>query len=97
MTLAGKIIIIWYAAINFVLYFAMGIDKMKAKKNMRRIPEKTLFTMGLLGGAICGLISMGVYRHKTRKPKFYIVYFIGAALHIGILYLLVKHNVFYAV
>ena len=35
-----------------VAFFAMGLDKHKAKKNKWRVPEKTLFLFVLLGGGI---------------------------------------------
>jgi uncharacterized membrane protein YsdA (DUF1294 family) len=48
----------------------MGIDKQKAKKNKRRIPEKTLMLLGILGGSLGVWAGMKVFSHKTRKPKF---------------------------
>ncbi len=43
--------------INLIGFCAMGIDKWKATRNAWRIPEKTLFTITLLGGGFrdyCG-------------------------------------------
>jgi len=48
----------------------MFIDKRKAKKSKRRIPENTLFGMVFLGGGIGGIVGMYAFRHKTKKAKF---------------------------
>ena len=50
----------------------MYIDKKKAEKSKRRIPEKTLFTLVILGGGIGGIAGMYMFRHKTKKAKFVI-------------------------
>ncbi|MFC5794399.1 DUF1294 domain-containing protein [Thalassorhabdus alkalitolerans] len=46
------------------------IDKQRARKKGRRIPEKTLFLCAFLGGSPSILLLMHVIRHKTRKKKF---------------------------
>lgn len=53
--------------LNFVL---MGVDKRKAKKGARRIPEKTFFLIALLGGALGAILGMYTFRHKTLHRKF---------------------------
>ncbi|MNL75663.1 hypothetical protein D3C87_2015100 [compost metagenome] len=55
----------------------MGIDKYKAKHHKWRIPESTLLAAGLAGGGIGGLLGMFLFRHKTKKLVFYIVYALG--------------------
>ena len=50
----------------------MYIDKQKAKKAKRRIPEKTLFGLAFFGGAIGGIAGMYIFRHKTKKSRFII-------------------------
>jgi len=56
--------------INLAACFAMGIDKRKAKRHSRRIPEKVLFLFPLLGGSIGGLVGMYLFHHKTRHWYF---------------------------
>lgn len=86
------VLIVYYAAINAALFAAMGIDKALAVKEKRRIPESTLFILGLLGGGIGGLLGMRAFRHKTRKPAFYIIFVFSAALHWAFIYFV--YNVF---
>ena len=63
-------VIIYLIVINIVGFFAMGIDKWKAKKNAWRIPENTLFGITALGGGLGTIAGMYTFRHKTQKPKF---------------------------
>ena len=63
-------VISYLIIINIVGFFAMGIDKWKAKKNAWRIPENTLFGITALGGGIGTIVGMYTFRHKTQKQKF---------------------------
>lgn len=65
-----KNIIIYLVGINIIGFFIMGIDKLKAKKGMWRIPENTLFLFAFLGGGIGTIAGMYTFRHKTKKLKF---------------------------
>ena len=58
--------------INAVGLLIMLADKEKAKKHLWRIPEVTLLTVAALGGSLGCLAGMRLFRHKTRKPKFYL-------------------------
>ena len=66
-------ILVWYlAAINFTTWVVYGLDKGRAKSGKWRIPERTLLLLALAGGSLGALAGMIMFRHKTRKPKFYI-------------------------
>ena len=67
-----KNIVIYLILINIIAFLAMYIDKRKAKKGKRRIPEKTLFILVGLGGGIGGILVMYLFRHKTKKTRFVI-------------------------
>ena len=67
-----KNIVIYLILINIIVFLAMYIDKRKAKKGKRRIPEKTLFILVGLGGGIGGILGMYLFRHKTKKTRFVI-------------------------
>ncbi|GAF67041.1 DUF1294 domain-containing protein [Alkalihalobacillus trypoxylicola] len=56
--------------INFIGYSVMGQDKRRAQKKQRRIPEKALFIIALLGGSFGVFNAMKVYRHKTLHKRF---------------------------
>ena len=65
-------VLIYLLSINLITFLAMGIDKYKAKKGHWRTQEQTLLTLVILGGGIGGIAGMKVFKHKTKKPKFYI-------------------------
>ena len=67
---------VWYivAAMNVIAFILMGTDKIKAKLDKRRIPEKVLFLFAILFGAIGGTIGMYSFRHKT-KHWYFAVFF----------------------
>ena len=67
-----KNILIYLLVINTIGFFAMLIDKRKAKKGRWRIQEKTLFMITLLGGGVGTISGMYTFRHKTKKPGFVI-------------------------
>ncbi len=85
------IIIGYYLIINMVLFAAMALDKSRAVKNRRRIPEKTLFFMAILGGGIGGLLAMYTKRHKTRHIDFIIAFAFTTLLHMFVCYMVMKH------
>ena len=66
-----KAALIAYLLVNLIVFAMYGIDKAKAVRNEWRIPEKTLIGLAVLG-APGALLAMFVFRHKIRKPKFYI-------------------------
>lgn len=53
--------------LGFVL---MGVDKLLAKWQKRRISEKTLLSVAALGGALGSWIAMLLFRHKTKHKAF---------------------------
>ena len=71
--------------INAVGLLIMLTDKVNAIKNKRRIPEKLLLGIGLLGGSLGCTIGMLLFRHKTRKFRFMMGFPAMLCLHLIIL------------
>ena len=72
-------------------YDVMSVDKRNAIKNRRRVPEKNLYLLAILGGGTGGLFAMVLKHHKNRHLDFILVYTITAILHcIVILFLFSK-------
>lgn len=61
---------------SLVLFFLYGIDKKRAEKGRPRISEKTLHLWALCGGWPGGLFGQRLFRHKTVKVSFQIVYWL---------------------
>ncbi len=64
------ILLVVLIVMNLLAFALMGIDKMKAKSGAWRIPEKTLFLVTALFGALGGTLGMKVFRHKTKHWYF---------------------------
>lgn len=65
-----KFLYIYLIIINAVGFLLMLIDKEKAKRNAWRIPEKTFFTIAVIGGSIGCFVGMYTFRHKTKHKSF---------------------------
>ena len=65
-----KYFLLYLLLINAAAFLLMLVDKIKAKKNRWRIPERTLFGSALLGGSIGALLGMYTFRHKTTHLSF---------------------------
>lgn len=55
---------------TLIAFAAMGWDKLCAKRGARRISEKTLFTLAIVGGSIGSIAGMQAFRHKTKHWYF---------------------------
>lgn len=65
-----KILIVYLCVINLVTFFVYGLDKLKAKRDKWRIPERVLFLLAVFGGTVGAFLGMSIFHHKTQKWKF---------------------------
>ena len=77
--------LIYFAAVSLITAFITLYDKSAARKNKRRIPESTLLSMAIIGGAVSEYIVMRLIRHKTLHKKFMIGLPVIIFLHIALL------------
>ncbi|WP_342505405.1 DUF1294 domain-containing protein [Sporosarcina sp. FSL K6-2383] len=84
-----SIIISWIMFMSIWVFAAMGYDKRQAKKRGRRVPERNLWLLAILGGGIGAYLGMQMFRHKTRHTSFRIGFLLLAMVYgVGMLYLL---------
>ncbi len=57
-------------SINLLAFLLFGIDKSRARRGRRRIAERHLLGLAMLGGTPGTLAGRHVFRHKTRKQSF---------------------------
>ena len=65
-----KILLVYLLIVNAIGFILMLTDKIKAKKNLWRIPEVTLFLVAAIGGSIGSILGMYTFRHKTKHVSF---------------------------
>ena len=69
------------AAVNAVTFFSYGLDKWKAARQRRRIPEAWLLGMALATGLVGAWVAMSTFRHKTRKTSFRVKLFFVSVIN----------------
>ena len=74
----------------------MALNKKRAIRGRRRVPEKTLLLMAILGGSIGEFVGMFTQHHKTKHISFYLAYVLTAVMHIFLCWLLMTSFVFAA-
>jgi len=82
-----KILFAYLVSINCITLTLYCIDKISAssKKELLRIPERTLHILALAGGSPAALLGQKTFRHKTQKKSFLTIYFCIVLLQIGLI------------
>lgn len=81
-----------YAAMSLVTLIAYALDKRRAISRGRRIPERTLHLLELLGGWPGALIAQQAFRHKRRKGRYLAVFTLIVAIHIAAILLWARYR-----
>lgn len=76
---------LYLICINVFSLVCFGIDKYKAIRKKWRISESFLLALTVLGGAFGSLIGMFLFRHKIRKPMFFIIVPIAVIFYIAVI------------
>jgi uncharacterized membrane protein YsdA (DUF1294 family) len=71
-----------YAVASILTFFVYGFDKRRAVRGGRRVPERTLHGLELLGGWPGALLGQAVFRHKRRKLSYMLVCWGIVGLHV---------------
>jgi uncharacterized membrane protein YsdA (DUF1294 family) len=80
-----RIALYLYAAMSAITFVAFGFDKLAAWRGKRRVPEKTLHLLSLLGGWPGALLAMPVFRHKRRKGSFVTIVVLIVLVHVAVM------------
>ncbi|WP_417692359.1 DUF1294 domain-containing protein [Pseudomonas sp.] len=70
-----------YGLVSMVAFLLYWSDKRKARADAWRTPENVLHAVELAGGWPGALLAQQVFRHKTRKVSFQVVFWFIVLLH----------------
>ena len=99
----GLISIFFYAALAYIsaplaiasliisnlTYMLYSLDKQASLQHRQRIPEASLHIAAMLGGWPGALIARAMLRHKTKKIRFVIFFWLSIIINFAALYALV--------
>ncbi len=63
-------VLVFVTFMTWLGYYIMKVDKKYAKEDKRRIPERTLLLISMVGGSVGMYIGMYKFKHKTLHKKF---------------------------
>ena len=75
----------FYTLASVVTFLFYGLDKRAATRGGWRTSEARLHLFELLGGWPGALLAQRVFRHKTRKAEFQVVFYLAVAANLGAL------------
>lgn len=78
------------SVVSFTFY---GLDKWRARRGEERIPEATLHLWDACGGWPGGFVAQRLFRHKTIKRSFQVLYWATVILNVASIY--VVYRAFY--
>ena len=74
-------LLVGYAALSLVTFFAYAFDKSAAQRGAWRTSEGTLLFLGLAGGWPGALIAQETLRHKSKKASFRGVFWVTVLMN----------------
>lgn len=85
--------LIWIVLLSLWAFAAMGFDKRQARRKSKRIPEKNLWLLAIIGGGIGAYLGMLMFRHKTRHTNFRVGFLMLAIVYGALILYLLGVNV----
>lgn len=83
----------FYALMSATSFLLYGLDKRASTRGGWRTSEARLHLVALLGGWPGALLAQRVFRHKTRKTSFQVMFYVAVVINLGLLaWLLVADN-----
>jgi uncharacterized membrane protein YsdA (DUF1294 family)/cold shock CspA family protein len=70
-----------YLAASAVTFLVYGFDKSAAMNNRWRTPESTLHILGLIGGWPGALMAQQIFRHKSKKAEFRVIFWLTVVVN----------------
>ncbi|MCI0464299.1 MAG: DUF1294 domain-containing protein [Gemmataceae bacterium] len=84
----------WLVAVNVTAFGYYGYDKSRARRASARVPERVLHGLALFGGSVGAYAGMEVFRHKTVKGGFRLVFWTIVLLQVALIVWVVRRLYF---
>ncbi len=81
----GLTILGFYCLVSLITFVTYLVDKSAAQAGRWRVPEKTLHMLALAGGWPSAWLAQKMFRHKTSKKEFQVVFWLTVVLNVGAL------------
>ena len=81
---------LWLIVVNLVTFAYYGLDKYLARLVIWRIPEVVLHTLSAVGGSPAALLAMWLFRHKTIKASFRVLFWCIVVVQLALTAYIVK-------
>ena len=79
-------VLVVYALLGFLSFSLYWYDKNASLRKAWRIPENTLHLIDLLGGWLGAILAQQLFRHKTKKINFKVMFWLTVVLNVGFTY-----------
>jgi len=73
-----------YLGASALCVAAYGIDKLAARGGRDRVPEAMLLSLGLVGGWPGAIVAQRVFRHKTVKRRFRVLFWMTVVVNVAV-------------
>lgn len=77
--------------INAVTFLAYGVDKRAAVRGTWRVAEVHLHVLEFLGGWVGAFIAQKIFRHKTKKKSYRIMFWLMLVLQLAAIYFILHY------
>jgi uncharacterized membrane protein YsdA (DUF1294 family) len=79
------VVLAWVISTTVVAFGAYGADKLLARSERLRVPERVLLALSFSGGTLGALAGMKLFRHKTAKTSFRMKFWLVTAAQVTLL------------
>ena len=82
----------WIIGVSLASFGTYGYDKSIAGRGVTRVPEVVLHLLTAVGGTIGSFAGMQIFRHKTQKKSFQLVFWVIVVIQIVVIVLLLTRR-----
>jgi uncharacterized membrane protein YsdA (DUF1294 family) len=76
------LVLIIYVVMSVIAFAAYAADKAQAGLGKGRVPERVLHLIELAGGWPGAMVAQRQFRHKTRKARFQLIFWLIVVVHL---------------